>query len=246
MGGFLVIMGLLALLYGALGLALGRRVFPGQVAQPRRTAVGICLVALLTLAIGGNLLPDPNSTAERPEKRSPTTVAAVPTREAAPKALGGPEIAQPTKATASTATFIPPEPEFEDDQLKVLRSRKMPAIAGEAPSTGCYGAAAGDDHKICVTDALGFRKKEWPLAWRGDYQAARNVAYCLSTGCSGSVQQNRIQGCAWRLAISQSGLPDVNDMDVMSLKTECRQIDDSERLAAQAAAARILETAFGR
>ncbi|MGL4728150.1 MAG: hypothetical protein ACRCWO_05300 [Bosea sp. (in: a-proteobacteria)] len=46
-------------------------------------------------------------------------------------------------------------------------------------------------------------QQDTPKARQGDYQAMRNVAWCLIDGCEGSVRRDRAGGCAWRRAIMQ-------------------------------------------
>ncbi|MEC7796675.1 MAG: hypothetical protein VX755_05070, partial [Pseudomonadota bacterium] len=65
--------------------------------------------------------------------------------------------------------------------------------------TSCALAA---DTPLCRYEQLKFIR-EWRQAYGGEYQAQRNVGYCLSSQCNG-VQQNQIQGCAWRAVIIES------------------------------------------
>lgn len=83
-------------------------------------------------------------------------------------------------------------------------------------------------------------------AWQGDYQAQRNVAFCLSDGCGGMVVQNRSLGCAWRMIIIGSGSPKVDSTDTGNLKVYCGGLDAAERSAAQAQAAAIFRAVYKR
>jgi hypothetical protein len=91
----------------------------------------------------------------------------------------------------------------------------------------------------CKIDQEKF-KKEYPLAYKGDYQAQRNAAYCLFTGCDGAIRQNQILGCAWRIVIIASGSPKVDGSDTANLKYNCGQLSEVEFIAAKSQASRII------
>lgn len=46
-------------------------------------------------------------------------------------------------------------------------------------------------------------REQLPLAREGQYQAMRNIAFCLIDGCDGAVKPDRAGGCGWRRAILQ-------------------------------------------
>lgn len=75
-----------------------------------------------------------------------------------------------------------------------------------------------------------------------DIDAQRNVALCFSGRCEGAVMARPITGCAWRIAIVSLGSPEVNSIDTTNLKLECGKLDEVERLAATAQAAKLVET----
>lgn len=88
--------------------------------------------------------------------------------------------------------------------------------------------------------------RDWPKALRGDYQAQRNVAYCLSGGCDGAVAVNRIQGCAWRIVIVSSGSPKVGATDTANLRADCGRLEPTEKTAAAMRADALFPKVYGR
>lgn len=91
----------------------------------------------------------------------------------------------------------------------------------------------------CKADRQQFAK-EYQEAYKGNYQAQRNAAYCLSTGCDGAVRQNKILGCAWRIVIVTSGSPKVDSSDTANLKHNCGQLSEVEFIAAKTQASNII------
>jgi hypothetical protein len=81
--------------------------------------------------------------------------------------------------------------------------------------------------------------EDYSAALRGDYQAMRNVGFCLLDGCGGAVLPNPIAGCAWRMVIVASGDPRVNDVDVNNVRFACARLDVVGREAAAAQARRL-------
>lgn len=77
----------------------------------------------------------------------------------------------------------------------------------------------------------------------GQYQGQRNVAFCLSDGCSGAIRVNKILGCAWRFVILESGHFSIDTTDTSNLQYYCGQehIDKAGLMAAEAQAKRILK-----
>lgn len=90
-------------------------------------------------------------------------------------------------------------------------------------------------------------ERDYNGAIKGDYQGQRNVAYCLSTGCSdlyGTVlRKNAVLGCAWHIVIVNSGHLDANTTDIAMMKLYCgpHYIDDDARVMANAQARTILK-----
>lgn len=89
-------------------------------------------------------------------------------------------------------------------------------------------------------------KKWYPLAWRGDYQGGRNVAYCLSTGCDNSVKKNETLACAWRAVILASGSTRVDSGDRANFTTACGRLDLTGRATARAQAQQLMRRVHRR
>ncbi len=86
-------------------------------------------------------------------------------------------------------------------------------------------------------------ERDYNAAIKGDYQGQRNVAYCLSTGCSyEGFRKNPVLGCAWRVVIINSGHLDADQLDANSLKLFCGPefLDDVGRTMADAQARTLL------
>ncbi|QQC25721.1 hypothetical protein I6H96_02335 [Brucella anthropi] len=102
------------------------------------------------------------------------------------------------------------------------------------------GSCADDANKpFCESAAKDF-KKRFPLAYKGDYQSQRNVAFCLSSGCDGAVIRKPIFACAWRLVIITSGSPDVDQSDTANTDADCGKLSEIDRLTAAAQAKEII------
>lgn len=83
-------------------------------------------------------------------------------------------------------------------------------------------------------------------AYQGVYQAQRNLAFCLSDGCYGAVIPNQNLSCAWRIVIAASGNPQVDDLDVTSLKTCLSKLDAAGLAVARTRAAAVFKTVYKR
>lgn len=83
-------------------------------------------------------------------------------------------------------------------------------------------------------------------AYQGVYQAQRNLAFCLSDGCYGAVIPNQNLSCAWRIVIAASGDPQVDDLDVASLKSCLSRLDAAGLAVARTRAAAIFKTVYKR
>ncbi len=109
-------------------------------------------------------------------------------------------------------------------------------------------AAGADDHLAlcahppeaaqCEADRAEFRQA-FAAAHRGDYQAQRNVAFCLETGCHGAVRPNPTLACAWRTVILLSGSPRVDVTDRSNHRLACGRLDRITTATAEAQAKRI-------
>jgi hypothetical protein len=94
--------------------------------------------------------------------------------------------------------------------------------------------------------ALQTFRKDYPKALKKDYQAQRNVAFCLSTGCDGAVYKNPIQGCAWRMIILGSGKKQVDESDTGSYGIYCKRLDKDAFKAARIRADNLFYQIYGR
>lgn len=121
----------------------------------------------------------------------------------------------------------------------------VPAAAASGwPAAETYLAVPGCTGSDSACEAL---RQSWSATYTaattGDYQAQRNVAYCLSDGCKGSVAVNRQLGCAWRLVIAESGHLTADDTDLANIRTYCGPgfVDQAGQALAKAQAVRMLE-----
>jgi hypothetical protein len=91
------------------------------------------------------------------------------------------------------------------------------------------GACIADneaERQACLRLQLELRA-HFSAAWRGENNAQRRVAFCLSTGCGGALIANPILGCAWRIVILASGSagPDQNTMPISNANAAvCRRL----------------------
>ena len=117
----------------------------------------------------------------------------------------------------------------------VAQPAPLPEGAPKAPITGLCADAT------CERSMAEFEGKDWPRSWAGDYQAQRNVAYCLSNGCDGAVQVNRTAACAWRMVILAAAHDSAGDGDVVNMKADCGKLDEAGIAAARIKAERLAE-----
>jgi hypothetical protein len=120
------------------------------------------------------------------------------------------------------------------------RGTPMAKADGEIPSPPVNGVC-GD--KSCESSKREFVEKDWPAAWAGDYQAQRNVAFCLSNGCSGAVEVIDSAACAWRMVILDSAHDQADDTDESNRRVDCGRLDavglEAARAKAQSLSLRI-------
>ena len=109
--------------------------------------------------------------------------------------------------------------------------------SADAPQLGDCAGKSGDAAELCVNDQMLFASRDWPKATRaGGMTEARNVAFCLSTGCNDAVQPQPIRGCAWRLAIIASGSPSQESGDSEEATAACDHLTSGDRLLARSQA----------
>lgn len=64
-------------------------------------------------------------------------------------------------------------------------------------------------------------KAEYGEAIAGGYRAQKHVALCLSTGCDGAIQPDKMLGCAWRIVIADTTHAQPDSMDLANLNRFC-------------------------
>lgn len=106
---------------------------------------------------------------------------------------------------------------------KMIAKVELPSYAPPAPVNG----ACADT--LCETTKVAFVRRDWPGAWRGDYDAQQNVAYCLSNGCDGAVQLDTSAGCAWRDVIIKSNSDSATSLDADKQDAACSKLTDTQR-----------------
>lgn len=79
----------------------------------------------------------------------------------------------------------------------------------------------------------------------GDLKAQRELADCLTKGCSGTAQ-NRALACAWRIVVVASGQPGIAAADIESRRLVCENLSPDEQKEATGQARSILKRVYGR
>lgn len=69
-------------------------------------------------------------------------------------------------------------------------------------------------------------------AMQGDYQARRNVGYCLSSGCDGAVVIDKVEACAWRIIVLNENSADAGVGDRGNFDLDCGRLNATDRQAA--------------
>lgn len=153
-----------------------------------------------------------------------------------------PEGIVPGSPAARALYDLEQTPASNEDRADLERQRRPGELA--AKWTGIPAAVLGDCSSrrprdgMCVVSQLGFIE-DWPLAWKGDYQAQKEVAHCLRGGCSGAVMISPIQACSWRIVIASSGSPLVDGSDAQNAERHCASLRAEDLQAARASAATI-------
>lgn len=108
------------------------------------------------------------------------------------------------------------------------------------PITNCAEA-----DEACITE-YAHMLLDLKNAYKKDYQAQRNIGYCLWSGCDGQVQKNATLGCAWVVVLLASGSPKVNELDTKNLK-QCIATAGTENLGViKSQAAALFQTIYKR
>jgi hypothetical protein len=131
---------------------------------------------------------------------------------------------------------------FESGKPVFKTTKAVPEIQQtEGIPTAPISGFCADETSSCVSDRADFANNQWPKAYSGDYQAQRNVAFCLSDGCYGAVQVNKLAACAWRRVILASGHDGVEDGDVRNMKLDCGTLDPLTQEVSSVRAKKLIE-----
>jgi len=98
---------------------------------------------------------------------------------------------------------------------------------------------AGDKKSECDYNLETF-PQDYAGAVAGDYQGQRNVAFCLSNGCAGAVDQRPALACAWRKVILASAHFGIGESDFMSHRNDCGSLEGTRHAVAVSQAREIL------
>ncbi|MBW6402059.1 hypothetical protein KPL78_29705 [Roseomonas sp. HJA6] len=96
----------------------------------------------------------------------------------------------------------------------------------------------GDDAQWCQMSRQAF-VSAFQQAYRGNYQAQRNVGYMLRGSTSG-IAADHVEACAWRLIIIAQGDPQADASDTANLRFDCGRLDARGRATAEARAQALL------
>jgi hypothetical protein len=84
------------------------------------------------------------------------------------------------------------------------------------------------------------------FAYKGDYQAQRNIAFCLFTGCQGAVIIDKALSCAWRTVILAAASSEVDATDTSNLQACKNDLTPTENAAAISRAGNLFKTVYGK
>jgi hypothetical protein len=170
----------------------------------------------------------------KPEQASALKSAAV--RQSPPNQQG-PTPAAPTKDDPFSGIKLMKSNAPSSDQVKAAITSYQTQAGKEAPDLrDCSNSESND---ACVAAQYTFVHDDWYKAWKGDIEHARNVAYCLSSSCSGAIAENRIQGCGWALAIIASASGALDESDARHADEDCQDLSPAALSTAQIRAAEI-------
>lgn len=102
-------------------------------------------------------------------------------------------------------------------------------------------AICDDANRFCAGAQTEF-KADYPKAWRGNYQAQRNVAFMFGRDPDGAVRKNPLLACAWRMVIVNAGHLELGTTDTSNVKIDCGKLDEVEQAAATRQAITIQQT----
>ena len=84
------------------------------------------------------------------------------------------------------------------------------------------------------------------FAYRGDYQAQRNLAYCLNYGCNGAIVIDKTLSCAWRIVIVAAATAEVDVTDTGNLQNCMKDLTSVEHAASVSRAAKLYKLVYGK
>ncbi len=84
------------------------------------------------------------------------------------------------------------------------------------------------------------------FAYKGDYQAQRNIAFCLFTGCQGAVIIDKSLACAWRTVILAAATSEVDATDTSNLQACRNELTPTENAAAISRAGNLFKSIYGK
>ncbi|MGV2980654.1 hypothetical protein ACERNI_10660 [Camelimonas sp. ID_303_24] len=94
------------------------------------------------------------------------------------------------------------------------------ADAAGAPQAGSEACTSANDAAMC--EATRQQIADWHAkAMKGDYQAQRNVSFCMSTTCDKAVRFDPDGGCAWRQVITLSRHASMDSSDASNQRLYC-------------------------
>lgn len=86
---------------------------------------------------------------------------------------------------------------------------------------------------ICETTRVQISQQDWPLAWKGDLDAQRNVAFCLSDGCDGAVIIDDVAACSWQTVLASADPLLTTSIDAANLDNFCSSLTPTERILSE-------------
>ncbi|WP_374406550.1 hypothetical protein [Pelagerythrobacter sp.] len=136
-----------------------------------------------------------------------------------------------------------PSGPVETVDLAAARAEAEAMIEAVALPTGAPAppVVASCTTEQCEVTRTTFMRRDWPAAWRGDYQGQRNVAFCLSNGCEGAVAVDQTTGCAWRSVILETQVAEADDTDAANIEVECQDLSPVQVRLATKKAEQIVE-----
>lgn len=123
----------------------------------------------------------------------------------------------------------------------VQENAKWKARDGYRPSFAICQSQAAD----CVVNQAEIIASA-KFAYKGDYQAQRNIAFCLFTGCQGAVIVDKALSCAWRTVILAAASSEVDATDTSNLQACKNDLTPTENAAAISRAGNLFKTVYGK